>query len=550
MEPYVGDVDTFFAYRTTRVVAIRDKYLGLGLISLQLAVGLFVVIYQVILAQNYMTNSDLVSSVRLQMKAPSTEFQWPNGDAPYCSGVTSLSGPRAIDFTIDPMTQRYAYTPNGNTVGATYFEQRDCEYLDETSAMPLTETDRVFLSSEERLTVQTVDAAACSNALSSPSCVFAPAYDKNNPNVTRRTFVADIEYFTLLVDHNMNAPLAGISYSVKQMIGRLLDTKSKPFNPCSAYSMYPDCPEYVAVGVSGLPDIVSIRTLLEAAGVSSLDALSGSDDADIQTTSMREAGVVLVLDIAYSNFYLGGSSSSSVALGSGSLDNSHVVYTYKISTVPKTEYKFITSKMPFNNETTRELWNRHGIRIIVTTSGKVGYVRGERQVRRAKSEKRKGEGAKTPLTSLTLRARRGGAWHHSAFGAYPLPPSPQFNLQNALISLSVSFSLVAIATYVMEFAMLNCCPLKSLYRQYKERATVDMTGLRKANRERPEAMAELKKRLDDDPYVFEPLPPALIEALGDAAGGTWGGILGLSVDGDIAVVDANQSDVPLLQRRR
>ncbi len=63
--------------------------------------------------------------------------------------------------------------------------------------------------------------------------------------------------------------------------------------------------------------------------------------------------------------------------------------------------------------------------------------------------------------------------------------------------------------------MMNCCPLRSLYRQYKERATVDMTDLRRATKDRPAAMDELKRKLDEDPFVLEPLPPALAEALGD-----------------------------------
>jgi hypothetical protein len=107
------------------------------------------------------------------------------------------------------------------------------------------------------------------------------------------------------------------------------------------------------------------------------------------------------------------------------------------------------------------LYNRHGVRVIVTTSGKVGY----------------------------------------------------FNLMLALINLSVSFSLLAVASYMMDFFMLTCCPLRSLYRQYKERATVDITDLRRATKERPAAMRELEALLAADPFVFEPSPPALVRAL-------------------------------------
>ena len=464
LEPYIGEIDTFFAYRTARTVAIRDRRLGLSLLFLQLSIAGYVIIYQIILQQSYLAPSDLVGSVRLQMLAPSSEYRWDNGKAPYCTGVTTLDGPRATDYTI--LDGTYAYTPNGNVNGANFFPQRACTFYDETSALPLTETDRVFLTTEERTTVQSVNTSSCSAAaavsLSSPSCVFIPPYSKSDPNVTQRAFVADVEFFTLLVDHNMNAPLAGLSFTSKQMAGRLLDASGKVIDACASYSIYgPDaCPDFIAVGVSGYPDILSIRTLMQAAGVTTLDLPSGTDDDDAeQFTSSREAGIVLVLDISYSNFYLGGGSSA--ALGSGSLSTSKVSYTYKVSTVPNTEYKFVTGVSPYFNESARILYNRHGVRIIVTTSGKVGY----------------------------------------------------FNFMLALLNLSVSFSLFAVATYIMDFALVTCCPLRSLYRSYKERSTVDVTELRKAIRTQPAAMAELEAMLANDPMAFEPTPLALTKVL-------------------------------------
>ena len=46
LESYLGDLDTFFAYRTPRVVAIRDRRLGIALLALQLIIAGYVVIYQ------------------------------------------------------------------------------------------------------------------------------------------------------------------------------------------------------------------------------------------------------------------------------------------------------------------------------------------------------------------------------------------------------------------------------------------------------------------------------------------------------------------------
>ncbi len=152
----------------------------------------------------------------------------------------------------------------------------------------------------------------------------------------------------------------------------------------------------------------------------------------------------------------------SAKLGTGTLDNSVVSYTYKVTTIPNAEYKFVTSTSPYNNESQRVLYNRHGVRIIVTTSGKVGY----------------------------------------------------FNVMLALVNISVSFSLFAVATYIMDYLLLSCCPLRSLYRQYKERTTIDITDLRKAVKERPEAMARLEELLNKDPFIVDPVPAALQRAMG------------------------------------
>ena len=253
--------------------------------------------------------------------------------------------------------------------------QRHCQYFDEVTAVPIPETDRLFLTTETRITTQAVAPAggACA-ALESSACAFLPAYNKSDDGVTRRSFVADVEFFTLLIDHNMNAPLAGISRTVKQMEGAMEAGASPhaPVDACDAYRGFPGgCDRGVInVGVAGYEDIVSMRTLLQAAGIGSLDDPAGlPGDA---TTTYREAGLVLNLEISYTNYYLTG---RGVEVGTGRFDKDYLKYVYRVSTVPNTEYKFITSAAPYPsaNNTIRELVNRHGIRILVTTAGRVGY---------------------------------------------------------------------------------------------------------------------------------------------------------------------------------
>ena len=239
-----------------------------------------------------------------------------------------------------------------------------------------------------------------------------------------------------------------------------------------------------------------MRTLLQAAGIASLDDLAGLPPPDDQQT-YREAGLVLNLDIscacppppsphpingagapppppsptahptlppspaADTNFYLTG---RGVEVGTGSFDRGRVMYTYRVSTVPQTEYKFITSSAPFPtaDNTARELVNRHGVRILVTTSGRIGY----------------------------------------------------FDAMTFLINLNVAAGLLGLSYLLMDMLVTQCCPLRSVYRQFKERQTVDISDLRKAAREDPAALSTLLREFEDNPYMVDAPPSALVEAMG------------------------------------
>ena len=325
VERYTGDLDTLCGYTTARTLLIRDRRLGFLLFGMQFLIFCYVVIYQVALQQVYSAVSDFNGVVRLQLTAPAVAMRWPGGAPPYCLGTAAV--PAAY-----PLAPGYAIPGAGSfTRLGQSFPQRHCQFLDETTAVPIPETDRMFLTTETRATAQSAP-AACAN-LDALNCTFAPPYNRNDDAVTRRSFVADIEYFTLLIDHNINAPLAGIHKTGTAMRGRMLGADGRsPVNPCDEYAGFPSgCPTAasagfdIAVGRPGLPDIVAIGTLLRAAGIGGLDSLAGLAGADA-AESHREAGLVLNLDISYTNFYL----EASGALGTGSLDSSEVQYTVRV----------------------------------------------------------------------------------------------------------------------------------------------------------------------------------------------------------------------------
>ena len=303
LESYVGDLDLICSYSTSRTLLIRDKRLGITLYSIQGAILFYVVVWQLILSQVYMADSNFASVVRLQLQQPNQFYRWPSGKGPFCLGTSAIPSdyPTASHYTI-PSEGYYSYLGSA-------LPQRHCQFFDETGAVPIPETDRMFVTTETRQTNQNVQEGTECTTVGSINCTFLPSYSRNDDNITRRSFVADIEYFTLLIDHSMSAPLAGITRTVSQMEGSLLDKKGHIMDPCDDYLGFAmGCPTNetsgfdVALGRAGLPDIVPLATLLRAAGVTSLDLNAGLNGRDAEET-LREAGIVLNLEISYTNFF-------------------------------------------------------------------------------------------------------------------------------------------------------------------------------------------------------------------------------------------------------
>jgi len=197
IESYTGDLDTFCAYRTSRTLMIRDRRLGITLFAMQFAIFIYVVVWQLALSQVYLAQSDFNGVVRLQLKAPSNAYRWPQGLAPYClaAGAVNATYPLAAGYAVNGDG---TFTKDGAT-----FAQRHCQFLDETAAVPIPETDRMFLTSETRVTAQSAPLACAQSE--SIDCQFTPAYNRNDDNVTRRSFVADVEFFTLLIGASCSA---------------------------------------------------------------------------------------------------------------------------------------------------------------------------------------------------------------------------------------------------------------------------------------------------------------------------------------------------------
>lgn len=439
----VGDLDDVFAYKSVRTVRIRDRRLGLVFYAIQLAIFAYVIAYQIVLRQQYMKEYDVIASARMQLLRPSFNYRWPGGVAPYCNTANGTGFPYTT--YIFPTPGYYQYTMNGILAA-----QGTCAYLDANSSVPdPLEKDAIFLATRTTLTTQ----------IASPSECNASQYTYCDWNSTSNEvfFTADAEMFTLLIDHVMAVPQLGITRTVSQMAGELTDFNGNVINPCDAYAAFGpfSCPTNVVnIGVQGRKDIVPIKTLLQAAGIPSLDVVAGTDD-DLSNQTLRYSGLIIVISIEYSNFHA----------DTNDFNSSNIQYRYRVSAVRNAEYKAESAIITDNNNinpllgSQRTIVNYHGARIVISFSGNVG----------------------------------------------------DFDLQTTLINLTVSLGLLSVAVILMDLIALNICPLRNVYSQYKERKTVDFSDVRKR---KGQELTTVIDRFRTEDHLVDPVPAVFEELLG------------------------------------
>jgi len=436
-----------FPYETERQVAIRDRRLGFVAFAAKLAIFGYV-LYTVVFNQLYLTSGKVHGAARMSLKRPTSAYRWPGGLAPYCVGTTpadlNVSG-RGAEFWISGTNATYAYAGSNGLGLAT--PQYPCQFLDALMATPAPpEGAAVFLptriiSIQERAT----PAARCATQ--------GHSYCEWSVVNQSTALVADVEMFTLQLSHSVTADGSGLAREGSEMRGGLLGADGSFIDPCAAYSDFPaGCPSYIAVGSMGVSDIVSLRTLLRAGGVPTLDQAAGQTPTFAVQTA-RYAGVVMVLTLSYTNYYLPG---GGVPFGTGSMDASVVQYGLQAQVIPETEFKEEAVFTPGSTfpSLTRTTYNRHGVRIIVVMSGRLGV----------------------------------------------------FSLQSLLINLTVSLGLLSLATVITDFVAFNLCPWRAMYSQYMLRKTVDMSDVLDA----ADAQTIVERfRTEDD--LIDPVPRVFAE---------------------------------------
>ncbi|KAL6072949.1 Purinergic receptor [Balamuthia mandrillaris] len=401
--------DSVLAYSTVKVVQIRDKRLGLLHYFLMALIIGYIVGYTLLYQKRYLLLEVPTGSVRTSLQSPQTAGQLPPppSQLPYCSPLAAASSSAQ-------QQQQKRQSDSGGGGGGFPFDQYPCQYWDEELVVfPVTEATAMFIAT--RVTSASEHLVNCS--LTSPTCVYV------NAQPPETFFIANIENFTLLIDHSMFTQEVGLQANSRELPGKLVNQHGHEMkDPFPGDS----------IGQAGKADIIHLSLLLEAAGIHSLDTPSSNN----ATLSKRYDGIVLLVFITYSNTF--------------SFNTKSVHYEYSVHEVSSTKFKSVEPILT-KNITTRQTWNRHGIRLIFIQQGRLG----------------------------------------------------KFDFQTLLLSLVSGLGLLAVATFIVDTCALRLMPsTKKIYHRYKYLETPEYaTVLEKEEKDgRPKAR-ERKTYLpiEDDP---------------------------------------------------
>ncbi|RIA99660.1 hypothetical protein C1645_746830 [Glomus cerebriforme] len=299
------DLDEVFAYDTFKIVKVKDRRLGILYRAFQIAIFAYI-LFTVINDESYLKKElPIAGAIRITLQAP-PEFTNP----PYCTGGLPCVywGANEIQYPSDG-------------AGFAFFTTR-------ASAINYPPGTCSFLSA------------------SSPQdpCIFNPNNNTGN-TILPKSYIADIENYTVMIEHSIRGKVNTISLRNGIMDGILLDNKNNVVKTITNATRAEN------KKVNG--DIFTVKEILDAAGAD-LDGLSfapGSDPGEIN----RSSGIVIVIAIDYKNVRF---------------TANEIRYKYRPQVIDGAEYKAVESI--YNPDGSYTIKDRHGIRLVFQQIGQIG----------------------------------------------------------------------------------------------------------------------------------------------------------------------------------
>eukprot|EP00854_Cymbomonas_tetramitiformis_P011106 gene11106-13124_t len=312
---YFGDPDVLLAYSSTKVIRIRDRWLGLLYWFLMSCIFAYIVLYQLLWQQSYLAKEGITGTLSALVVGTNRTKSINLGNLSYC-------------------TQK----------ACQLWDQHDVRYPNQ-NAMQLMIT--TYVEEQQQYRRCPLDAQTC-------------PYDSPFATVgsTKEYYVGGIETYGLELSHSAEAALfyaetgkSKFTAANFEVHGELLDGLAE--HKQHAIKEFPRS-DQVHPTIETASDFLTIEELLRAANISSLD-----EHLEGNTRPIRETGVVIFFRVQYFNTHTFFAPSA------------HFTYTYTVSK-QDTESRIYVPEYREEYGANRTLYVRNGISLVFIQQGEVG----------------------------------------------------------------------------------------------------------------------------------------------------------------------------------
>eukprot|EP01061_Rhynchopus_euleeides_P036044 TRINITY_DN60721_c0_g1_i1.p2 TRINITY_DN60721_c0_g1~~TRINITY_DN60721_c0_g1_i1.p2 ORF type:complete len:572 (+),score=229.03 TRINITY_DN60721_c0_g1_i1:82-1716(+) len=403
------DLDNIFAYKTGKVVRIRDRKLGIAKLLITIGIFVYVVIYEAILQQGYLLKETPQGTVMTTLRRPIDAEISPLPT--YCSPNTDpvVGEDRLPCEWLDEIDVLF---PAGEELGSMFLTTR-VSYANDTSEPGCNE--RLLYTENSAGKVQLVTADGARN------CNTPQVYDQIK-DVDFHYYIAEIERFTMLWAHAVYGPKSkDVRYNTDLKFAQM-EMYTKDDIEFDEYDRNPpNLRELLTTrGYAGTEkgDIMTVAVLMDGAQLreapyglnaispQSTDATCVNAGTDNLNTSICNSGCHWVGErCSYLNAageatcnaapkctwntaasgcfptetsgvcirntirYDGGVFLVMIDYQTPKLTMDDMGYEYNVRYIPKAEYKVITKIRSTTNPDKTQYLNRHGIRILFVQTG-------------------------------------------------------------------------------------------------------------------------------------------------------------------------------------
>mmetsp|Transcript_14412 Transcript_14412/g.50106 ORF Transcript_14412/g.50106 Transcript_14412/m.50106 type:complete len:448 (-) Transcript_14412:68-1411(-) len=348
---YMKKVRKLVTYQTVKLVQIDDLFLGGLHYVFLLLVFLWIAVYNVAYQNAYIRFESPIGSVRTSLQGPTQVSPKTGSPCDPTKPVPACS----YEFT-DPSLLQYCSQSGAVVYGEGQLTLPCVNWDAEDVISPVTGSEVLYIGTrvqESNATLQcqfpprggkpcpqTYETACHRSFTVDPSCSQADTAVENY-------FVADIERYTVLLDHSVRSPTnPHVHGDSSSMSGSLMS--------CNGTIVTPD-------KTPNGQDILSIGQLLNGASFGEQCGVSLDDVSSVYGSSntSRYDGIVLVVAIEYSN----------VERWTGMQSN--ISYVYKSSVLVGTKSK-VARQIFVDYPDKRVVRDMHGIKLVAEQSGQLG----------------------------------------------------------------------------------------------------------------------------------------------------------------------------------